>query len=98
MALYLNQIPFRYECALTLNSVTLFPDFTILHPQTKQIFYWEHFGLMDQPHYSHSTYSKLELYSSHNIIPSVNLITTFETKEHPLSSEYIENIIQYYFT
>ena len=28
-ALFLNQIPFRYECELVLNETTLFPDFTI---------------------------------------------------------------------
>lgn len=97
MALYMNHIPFRYECALTLGNVTLYPDFTIKHPQTGVIYYWEHFGLMDEPAYSKNTYSKLQLYTSHNIIPSIQLITTYETKNHPLSSETIDHIVKEYF-
>lgn len=31
------------------------------------------------------------------MIPSVNLIMTFETKEHPLSVEKVDLIIQEYF-
>lgn len=95
--LHLNQIPFRYECALHLDETTLFPDFTIRHPLTGKIYYWEHFGLMDDPVYIHNAYSKLQLYTSHGIIPSFDLITTFETQKHPLTSEAIEKIIHEYF-
>lgn len=97
MFLHLNKIPFRYECALQLCETTLYPDFTICHPHTKQIYYWEHFGLMDSPSYAQNTYTKLQLYSTHNIIPTLQLITTFETKEHPLNAKVIENIIDQYF-
>jgi len=97
MFLHINKIPFRYECALHLGETTLFPDFTIRHPATKEIYYWEHFGLMDSSAYAQNAYSKLQLYTSHNIIPSIQLITTFETKEHPLNSKVIENIIEQHF-
>lgn len=95
--LYTNNIPFRYECALHLGDTTLYPDFTILHPETGKIYYWEHFGRMDDPAYSKNVYPKLQLYNSYGIIPSIQLITTFETKENPLSSEVIEKIIEHYF-
>ena len=49
MSLYVQKIPYRYECELKLGSITLFPDFTIRHPETGEIFYWEHFGMMDKP-------------------------------------------------
>ena len=96
-SLYLNKIPYRYECALSLADTTFFPDFTILHPDTKKLYYWEHFGMMDHPDYSKNAFSKLEFYNSHNIIPSINLITTFETKEHPLTTDLVEKIIHHYF-
>ena len=48
LQLYTEKIPFRYECALQLGETTLYPDFTILHPKTGEIFYWEHFGMMDE--------------------------------------------------
>ena len=53
--------------------------------------------MMDDLSYSKNTFSKLELYNSHGLIPSVNLITTFETKNNPLNSQMIEKIIQHYF-
>lgn len=97
MILYIHKIPFRYECALTLGEATIFPDFTIRHPKTGKFFYWEHFGLMDNPTYSKNAYAKLQLYTNHGIIPSVQLITTYETKEYPLTVETIEKIVENYF-
>ncbi len=96
-ALYLNHIPFRYECALYLGEIVVYPDFTILHPITKKIYYYEHFGMMDNPEYAHSAYRKMELYSEHGIIPSINLMTTYETKKHPLDYETINKVIEDYF-
>lgn len=95
--LYLNKVPFRYECALCLKESTIFPDFTIRHPKTGQTYYWEHFGLMDNPNYYKNAYSKLQFYTSCGIVPSIQLITTFETKNHPLSSEIVEKIVTHYF-
>ena len=97
MTLYMHRIPFRYECALSLGGITIFPDFTIRHPKTGDFYYWEHFGLMDDPSYANNAYSKLQLYNSHGIIPSIQLITTYETKEHPLSAEVVEKIVEHYF-
>ena len=97
MLLHINKIPFRYECALTFEDVTIYPDFTIRHPQTGEYFYWEHFGLMDNPGYCKNALSKLQLYISNGILPSVHLITTYETLEHPLDAEIIENLIHFYF-
>lgn len=96
--LYMNKIPFRYECALHLGEVTIYPDFTILHPITGKIYYWEHFGLMDDSAYSQKAFSKLQLYTSHGIIPSHQLIITFETKEQPLNSDYVNQLIQLHFS
>ena len=97
MVLYNNKIPFRYECALRFGETVFYPDFTIRHPKTGQLFYWEHFGLMDDADYSKKAYSKLQTYTSHGLIPTIQLITTYETKEHPLSIEAVEEIVNYYF-
>lgn len=97
LSLFTNHIPFRYECALTLGDLTFFPDFTIKHPKTGEIFYWEHFGMMDNATYAKNAYSKLQCYTSNGIVPSINLITTYETKSNPLSSELVEHIIDHYF-
>lgn len=97
MFLYTNKIPFRYECALNLGEYTLFPDFTIRHPKTGDTYYWEHFGLMDNIGYAQNAFSKLQIYTSHGILPSIKLITTFETKEHPIDIDTIAKTIDFYF-
>lgn len=98
MSLYIHKIPFRYESPLHLDEITLYPDFTIRHPYTGDYYYWEHFGLMNDEFYIKNTCSKLQLYSSHGITPSIQLITTYETQEHPLNTEIIEKIINHYFS
>lgn len=95
--LHTNQIPFRYECSLRLGDTVLYPDFTILHPHNDTICYWEHFGLMDDPAYSKNACSKLQLYASHNIIPTINLICTYETRNVPLCADKINHLIEEYF-
>ncbi len=97
MTLFMNKIPFRYECQLIIGKHAIYPDFTIRHPDSGDLFYWEHFGMMDDPDYSRSAYDKLKLYTSNGIIPSINLITTYETKDHPLDMRYVEDIINHYF-
>lgn len=97
MALYQNQIPYRYENPLILNDITIYPDFTLRHPKTGQLLYWEHFGMMDNPNYSKNACNKLQLYSSNGLIPSFHVITTFESEECPLTSVLIGKIIEYYF-
>lgn len=96
-ALFTHQIPFRYECILKLGEVTVFPDFTLRHPHTGNIFIWEHFGKMDYGSYAQNAFQKMQLYNSFGYIPTINLITTFETKDHPLTIKVIENVIQHYF-
>lgn len=97
MVLYQNKIPFRYECMLELGDTVIYPDFTVRHPETGQFYYWEHFGLMDNQNYSRNVISKLQLYISYGIIPSIQLITTYETKEAVLTLDRISNIVEYYF-
>ena len=98
MQLYTNQIPFRYECELQLGDVTIFPDFTVRNPRTGKIYYWEHFGMMDDPNYSYNVLLKLNTYISNQIIPTIDLITTDETRDHPLTIDTINQIIAEYLS
>ncbi len=97
MILYLNKIPYHYEEELILNGIPLYPDFTIRHPKTGEVFYFEHFGMMDDPEYCQNVCSKLHIYTSNHIIPTINLITTYETKEHPLNLKEVEDVVKKYF-
>ena len=96
-ALYRKQIPFRYECALQLGKWTVYPDFTIRHPNTGELYYWEHFGKMEDKEYADQAFTKLQKYNTHGIVPTIQLIMTFETKDNPLSPEKVDNIIEQYF-
>lgn len=93
-ALHHHGIPYRYECAFHSEDMTIYPDFTICHPQNKQIFYWEHFGMMDLSAYANRSFEKLKVYASCQVIPTINLLTTYETAYHPLDCEQVENIIK----
>lgn len=96
MTLRKYKIPFRYECALEVDGFTLYPDFTIRHPRTGEVFYWEHFGMMDDISYARSAFNKLPIYASQGIIPFEKLILTFETKHTPLDAGTIEQAIKNY--
>lgn len=96
--LYTHKIPFRYESPLSLDGITLYPDFTLRHPVTGSFYYWEHFGLADEEDYLNAAFKKLRLYASHGILPTINLITTFETKEFPLNTEFVESLIHQYLS
>ena len=85
MALNANQIPYRYECELKLGQQTFYPDFTLMHPLSGELLYWEHFGLMNNDDYAYSAFNKLKLYYNHGIIPGSNLIITFESKNKPFT-------------
>lgn len=97
-SLYNNKIPFRYESALHLENLVFFPDFTILHPKTKKIIYWEHFGMMDNHSYCENAFRKMNTYGLHGLIPTINMITTYETSDHPIDSVKIQQIIEEYFS
>lgn len=90
-------IPFRYECPLQLGEILVYPDFTIRHPRTGKTYYWEHYGMMEKLSYARNAFTKLDLYATNNIIPNVNMITTFETGKKPLQPEMVENIVKFYF-
>ena len=90
-------IPYRYEFPLKLkNGITVYPDFLCLNVHTRQEFYWEHFGIMDNPTYANYATQKLIQYSDNDLKPMKNLIITMETYAHQLNSHYIENQIKKY--
>ena len=82
MALYTNRIPFRYECELQMGDSIIYPDFTIRHPKTGEVYYWEHFGMMGDIFYIKNACAKMQLYATNGITPGIDLIMTFETHKN----------------
>ena len=97
MNLYIQKVPYRYECELKLGNITLYPDFTLRHPSTGKTFYWEHFGKMDLPEYAKNAADKLHMYARNGIYPGDRLITTYETMEQPLDTAIVQKLITYHF-
>lgn len=95
-SLFLHHIPYHYEEALSIDGITIYPDFTIRHPSTGKFWYWEHFGMMDSESYVQNVIWKLRLYIANGYIPSINLITTYETQDHPLDMVMVEGMINAY--
>ena len=95
--LFAEGIPFRYEEKIVLGGTVLYPDFIIRHPKTKDFYYWEHFGMMDNAEYINHACKKIKIYCENGIIPSVNLILSYETQTHPFSIHEVERIIKQYF-
>ena len=88
-------IPYRYEYPLELkDGRTIYPDFLCLNVRTRQEFYWEHFGMMDDPEYLERTIQKLKLYSENKILPGKNLIITLESQTSPINMRQIETLIK----
>ena len=94
--LYDLGIPYRYECAVYLeDGSVLYPDFTLLHPETLEVYWLELFGMMDDPDYAAANLKKIARYSQSEMFP--NLIMVFDHKDAPFRTETIESILRNIF-
>lgn len=92
-------IPYVYEAKQLLvdeeagDYEVWFPDFQTFNAKTGEKYYWEHFGMMDNPDYCASSQFKLETYAKYGIIQGKNLIVTTESSKHSLNTDYIDCLI-----
>ena len=92
-----RKVPYHYEYPLQLsNGNIIYPDFFCLNKRTRQEFYWEHCGKMDDPIYTTSITQRIADYSKTGIIPGKNLILTFESARTPLETKAIVRLIEIY--
>ena len=91
-------IPYRYEAELQLkNGKKKYPDFTLLHTETRKIIYHEHLGLMDRNEYRISNLNKLKEYRRSGIYTGKNLILTHEAEGCYLNIKEIRQMVQEIF-
>lgn len=95
--LFRRNIPFSYEEELDIDGRILHPDFTIRHSKTGQIYYWEHFGMVDNENYRDMMIKKIRMYGDNGIYAMINLIISTETRENPLKPSYVERMIEQFF-
>lgn len=91
-------LSFHYEPLIRVGSRTCAPDFCIVHPMHRLLIFWEHFGMMDNPGYAYEAMNKLAAYADSGYLLGMNLIMTFETKEHPLHFGHIRRYIDTYLS
>ena len=72
------------------------PDFRVQNIRTGKQYYWEHFGMLDNPEYCDACQRKLEIYAKYGYFPGENLIITSESSEHGLNLEYVDCLIEKY--
>lgn len=92
--LFENGIPFRYEEPLNANGKIYHPDFTIRDPKSGAFYWYEHLGKMDEQRYIRRNTTRLYDYAMAGIIPSINLIVTYETEKCKLSLPQIAAAIE----
>lgn len=89
-------IKYKYEKELNLkNKVTVYPDFTFLGKDLKEI-YWEHFGKMNDLKYINTFIYKMIHYEKNNIKLWENLIVTFEGEGIKFNKKYAIYLIEKY--
>ena len=95
--LYRAGIPYIYEFPVNIIGIGYVrPDFYVLNVRTREAFYWEHFGMMDNPEYSGNAVRKIEMYEKNKIFPGRSLILTYETSSHPINNRAIDEVIDEY--
>ena len=91
-------VPYRYEELIGLHEefgVHLYPDFTVLNKRTRKIYYWEHFGRMDDPEYVDNSFlPKINDYYNFEYLPGEKLLMTFESKERPFDTTQVKRLIE----
>ncbi len=91
------EIPYIYEKPLYLGEYNpIYPDFTVLNKRTRKVFYWEHFGKMDDVEYANKTIKKLAIYQQNQIYPGDRLLITYESSKVVLNSKLVDQMIDKY--
>ena len=87
--LYEEGILFHYEELVLLSGEESYPDFCI--PITIiEKYIWEHYGAMDKEGYFHRTRGRILKNLDNQWFPGINMITTYETRQHPLTEEQVD--------
>ena len=92
--LYARGAPYKYECPKRNSRYgVIYPDFTILRVKYREVCYLEHYGMMDNPEYAKRMVERNSDYAEDGIIIGKNLFMLFETKEAPLDTQLLDQII-----
>ncbi|MDC7300292.1 hypothetical protein [Agathobacter ruminis] len=90
-------VPYRYEQRYYLKGMgNVHPDFTLLNKKTRKVYIWEHFGRVDDAAYWDYNIQKIECYVTNGYYPGESLLMTFESLNHPITTQIIDSMIKRY--
>lgn len=94
---YLREIPYKYEAGLVIGQRSVvYPDFTLLNRRTREEFYLEHFGMMDNQEYCKNALEKIDKYQQNGIYVGEKLLLSFESGLKNLNLQQIDLFIEKY--
>ena len=89
--LYINDIPYKYECPLKVGNRIIHPDFTILRRSDRKELYHEHCGMLDDTKYSKENLPRINEYILNGF--GDRLFLSFESSFVPLDVRVIDKLI-----
>ena len=84
-----------YERPLKVDTYAKYPDFTIVNKNTKTVFHWEHFGMINDSDYKEKMTSKIQWYRDkgyHFLEEGGNVIVTYFENDTKLIESVQSNI------
>ncbi len=95
-ALFNAGIPYKYEVPYrSKNGREILPDFQVRNKNTGELFYWEHFGMMDDSGYVKNSFMyKIMVFAEDDIYIGKGLIATFSGWDYDLNPKTIDSIIR----
>ena len=95
--LFVNNIPYKYECPLKIGKTIIHPDFTILRRSDRKEIYHEHLGKTDDLKYQNDNFPRINFYILNGFVLGENLFLSFESSTTPLDVRVIDKLINEHF-
>lgn len=95
--LFLNGIPYKYECPLKVGNKVIHPDFTILRRSDRKIVYHEHLGRLDETKYTKLALPRITDYILNGFELGDKLFLSLESSESPLDIRVIDRMIEEHY-
>ena len=91
---YMSNIPYIYECPMTLNGKWILPDFVIFDKKHQREIIIEHLGMLNSESYRADQYEKIDTYISCGYQLNYDLILTSEDLDGNINLQAIVSVIQ----
>ena len=88
-------LTYRYEAEFSVANKKTYPDFTIMHPTTCELYYLEYFGMMDDDEYLAAALKKISAYQ--RTPEASHFIYIFESKYTPMNIQTIQSLLSTIF-